>query len=146
MDTSTINSIMVLAIKAIEEPTYQDFRNKVARWYSSTYSVPLPDTDAIPDHELLKVYFEERYRELYDGDDAARRAYDETRLAVLNAFTGVAEANDTSDDEWQRQLEEEVKRQGLPKQAAPDPAQGPVPPPNLGFDIPDQGQVSVKNG
>jgi hypothetical protein len=142
MDPITFNSIRVLAIRAVEQPGYRDFIEKVQRWYSSRYHVALPDVEAVPETKLLRVYFEETYREMRDSqDEQERKWYEEVRRAVFDAFNGSDDANDASDDAWVADLERRAAEEKIKDKAVAEA----VAPPNLTDGIPEQGSVSVND-
>lgn len=96
-----------MAMKAVERPSYEDFLRRVQRWYSIKFTTPIREVRSMPDHEVLSEYYEETYRELYDGDDKAQAMYKEIRQEIV----GISEESVAEDDDWAKQLNEEVKAQ-----------------------------------
>lgn len=135
MDSKTLKAIQILAIKAIENPTYEDQFRFICRWFSKTFSIPLNKVDEYSEEEILQAWFEERFKDMLDsGDDEQRKAYEEIRQNIIYEEE-LKEAED-EDEEWvkemQRQVQEEQKNQE--SQSLPEEL-------NL-LDIPEQGDLS----
>lgn len=46
---------------------------QIFRWYSKTFHTPLADVDALPLHEVLEAWWEERYSDMSEEDLEAER-------------------------------------------------------------------------
>jgi hypothetical protein len=135
VDSKTLKAIQILAINAIENPSYEDQFRFICRWFSKTFSIPLNKVDEFLEEEILQAWFEERFKEMLDsGDDEQRKAYEEIRQNIL--YEEELKTAEDEDEEWvkemQRQVEEDQKKQQ--SQSLPEEL-------NL-LDIPEQGDLS----
>lgn len=138
MDEKTLKAIQILALKSVEEPSYEDQYRYICRWYSKTFHVPITEVNNFPEEEILKIWFEERFRELVTSDDEEqRKIYEETRNSLLYEEELADAEND--DDKWvnemQKEIEESQKNKEL--QDLPDNLEEL----NL-MDIPEKGDIS----
>jgi hypothetical protein len=102
VDSNDLKLVQVLALRAVEEPTYEDFIRRVQRWYSKNFHVSLNEVEHISDQELLRVYLEEQYLELYESDDDKKyQRYQDIRTNILNSFDDTLNQAESEDDDWE---------------------------------------------
>lgn len=53
-----LDSIQVLALKALDDPDWNAFYREVSRWYSRTFATPLHEVSSLPVVEVLTHYYE----------------------------------------------------------------------------------------
>lgn len=110
MDDELIKSIKVLALKAVEHPTFDDTMRHLARWYSETYHYPLPEAYKLPDEELLRTWFEVKYRGLREShDEKELEEYDQTKDALL--YEHEVETTELEDEDWAKEMIETIKKE-----------------------------------
>lgn len=110
MDEQELRSIQVLALRAVEEPSYEDIYERICRWYSRSFSTPLAEVREMAEADVLRVYFEEQYLEAYTStDEKDAKRYDDIRDRLLADPDDVA-ASEMDDEAWVRQMAEEVKK------------------------------------
>lgn len=135
MDSKTLKAIQILAINAIENPTYEDQFRYVCRWFSKTYSIPLNQVDQYSEEEILQAWFEDRFKEMLEsGDDEQRKAYEELRQNLIYEEE-LKEAED-EDEEWVKEMQQQVKEEQKSQESQNLPEEL-----NL-LDIPEQGDLS----
>jgi hypothetical protein len=144
MDANTLKAIQVLALRSVEDPTFEDFFERVCRWYSKSFSVPLPDVESIPDEKILRAYFEEHYYELATSDsDEDFAKYKKLRETVLGLFDGsldeVEEVKEKEDDEWAKQIEEDLRKEIAAQKAAQEQSERNLN--DIPNDLPESGSV-----
>ena len=146
MDARTFRAIQLLALQAVEDPTYENFYDRVCRWYSQTYATPLREVSGMPDEEVLRVYFEETFREQYSSsDEHVAKQYDDMRVTLLYE----SDENEAAADEaWEEQMLKDLAEQSkgpspkgkVPAPSAQEIAEALASAPNL---IPDSSNVFV---
>lgn len=57
-------AIRLLAMRSVIRPSQADLVDRIYRWYSRTYFTPLEAAYEIPQEEVLRIYFEDRYLEM----------------------------------------------------------------------------------
>lgn len=135
MDSKTLKAIQILAIKAVENPTYEDQFRFICRWFSKTYSVPLNNVNEYSEEEILQVWFEERFKEMLESEDnQQRKMYEEIRQDVL--YENEIKEVEDDDEEWVNEMRTQIEKkqkteefQNLPEEL------------NL-LNIPEQGDLS----
>lgn len=138
MDEKTLKALQILALKSIELPSYEDQYRYISRWYSKTFHVPITEVNNFSEEEILKAWFEEKFRDLASSEDEEqRKLYEETRNSILYEEE-LAEA-DKEDDEWVKEMEKEAGEDGKNKelQGLPNDFKEL----NL-MDIPEKGDIS----
>lgn len=105
MDSNTLKILQVLAIKATEDPSFEDFIEKVQRWYSKTFSTPLTEVEGMSDEKLVETYLKEKYLDLYDSSDEKEyQRYLDIRELIVSSFDEVeAEQVEAEDEDWAAQ-------------------------------------------
>jgi hypothetical protein len=86
MDIETLRRLQILALKAVEQPSWEDFYRKICRWYSKTFYTPLPQVLEMSELEVLRTYYEEKYDEIYqvkDKDNITKDMYEQMRNSIL---------------------------------------------------------------
>ena len=108
MDAQTFKSIQILAVNSIENPTYEDQFRFVCRWFSKTYSVPLNKVDEYTEEEILRAWFEEKFKEMLEsGDDSQRKYYEEMRQNII--YEEELKGADKEDEDWVEEMQNQVK-------------------------------------
>jgi len=90
MDAETLQKLQILALKAVEQPSWDDFYRKICRWYSKTFHTPLPQVLEMSEMEVLRTYYEEKYDEIYqikDKDNITKNMYEQLRQSILYGDT-----------------------------------------------------------
>ena len=110
IDAKLLNSIQVLALKAIEDPDTEDVYRQICRWYSREFSTPLTIVEDMDPIYVLRHYFEIRYRDLRNGSDNEYREYEKIKLELI--FPDMVMTEEKKTDDWIKQLEEETRKVG----------------------------------
>lgn len=114
MTDRQFKAIALLAFRAAESPSYEDFIRKVHRWFSRSFSVPLPEAEGMADEYLLRHYFEDIYCTMADSTtDEAHKEWTDTRGRLLKAFDppkAPTEADMDDDEYWEKALADEFER------------------------------------
>ena len=127
MDHESLKALQVIALKAVEDPTYQDFYDRICRWYSKTFSTPLAEVRQLADTEVLSTYFKETYYELaMDDSDDSLKKYQELRDSVLNVYDGTEIQKELQDDDWAAQVAEELEAEHAKEVALESATNAPV--------------------
>lgn len=102
-----LENIRVLALAAVEKPNYDYLIRKIQRVFSTTFYVPLPDTE-----DLDVGYMAQHiYENLYENMTVQERA---KAAEVLLKFEEMIEEEDDradEDDVWAAQIEEELRKE-----------------------------------
>jgi hypothetical protein len=107
IDAKHIRNIQILAIKAVEQPTFDDWYRKVCRWYSVKFSTALPDVSSIPANDVLQAYYEELFDAMYSSvDEEVKQRYAEVRKVILEP--AAAQDEEQSDEDWEKEMLEEI--------------------------------------
>lgn len=61
-------AIRLLAMRSAIKPSQADLVDRIYRWYSRTYFTPLEQAYEIPQEEVLRIYFEDRYLEMRESE------------------------------------------------------------------------------
>lgn len=61
-------AIRLLAMRSVLRPNQQDLVDRIYRWYSRTYYTPLEQAYEIPQEELLRIYFEDKYLDMREQE------------------------------------------------------------------------------
>lgn len=107
MKQSVLKALQLLAFKAIEEPTWDDFYRGVCRWYSKTFHTPLHEVDKLPKVRVMREWYEDHYQELFNSDDEKKvDRYHELKEQLL--YEEELAQRELEDAEWEEQMAEEV--------------------------------------
>lgn len=138
MDEKTLKAIQILALKSIEAPSYEDQYRYICRWYSKTFHIPITQIDNFSEEEILRAWFEERFRELATSEEAEqRKVYEETRNSII--YESELSEAENEDDEWVKEMEKEATEAQKNKELQDLPAE--FKELNL-MDIPEKGDIS----
>jgi hypothetical protein len=105
-------ALKCLSLKAVINPSYEDFLRSVHRYYSKTFSTPLTEVEKLPLDYVLRAYYEdifekmdedERYAEL----DILIETEEETK-ARLAKEKAVEEAGDKLFESLNKQVKESI--------------------------------------
>lgn len=136
MNNDLFKAAQIRALRAVENPTFEDTFKRIQRWYSTTYHVDITKIDTVPDEEILQAWFEERFRALKDSpDEKIQEEWTVLKRSIL--FEKEVQTVEDEDAEWERQMIEEIKAQN----AIQEPEK-PKESPNLISDTPDQMELS----
>lgn len=133
MDVELFKTLQILALKSVEAPTFDDFYNRVCRWYSREFHTPLPQVKEMAMEEVLSTYFEDNISSLKNSDDEeSKQKYENLRNEIL----GLADEQkkvEEEDDEWYAQELERIKEseKGSDKIKRPKDAKEAIENPNL---------------
>jgi hypothetical protein len=102
---------------AVKQPDGEAFMRRVKRYYSKTFSVPLPDVDDIPEEDVLVAFYEETFSEM--SEDDRDELLDEIMMTPEErvAREKAHEKMDERDEEFMKKLNEDIKsgkRRGPP--------------------------------
>ncbi|NBO99759.1 MAG: hypothetical protein EBU90_06485 [Proteobacteria bacterium] len=138
MDKKTLKAIQILALKSIEDPSYEDQYRHISRWFSKTFYIPLNQVDNFSEEEVLRAWFEEKLRDLSSSEDEEqRKIYEETRNSIL--YEDEIEEVENEDDKWVQEMEKEIKESQKNKELQDLPIS--TEELNL-MDIPEKGDIS----
>jgi hypothetical protein len=136
VDEKTLKSIQILALNAVENPTYEDQFRFICRWFSKTYSIPLNQVDQYSEEEILQIWFEDKLRDLLeDGGDEQRKAYEDARQNIL--YEEELQQAEDEDEEWVKEMKQQVELDNQKNQVSQEPTDEL----NL-LEIPEQGDLS----
>ena len=109
-----IHEIQILALASIEDPDWKAQYRKICRWYSKEFCTPLQTVELDLDHiHVLTHYYESSLGTLYDSqNEGSQERYEEIKDNIINGFPTEEEAEeaDQEDDDWARQLNEDIRR------------------------------------
>lgn len=109
--------MQILALKAVEEPTFEDLFRRIQRWYSRRYHVDITKINTIPDEEIWRTWFEEQFLEWKSHDNALmREKYQEFKQSILfekeyETFSAKVDAEEEAYLEQLRQEEQQKESQ-----------------------------------
>lgn len=111
MDNETFRATQILALQAVDSPTYDDFYRSCCRWFSEKFSTPLKEVEEYADLYVLRHYYESMYGEVKDATgDKAEENYELLKASILQTEVEQSVA-EMDDDAWARELNEEVAKQ-----------------------------------
>jgi hypothetical protein len=116
LDTQLLRCLQVLAIKAVEDPSYEEYRARIQRWYARNFHVSLSEVTDLSDEDLFKIYLEETYLAMYESeDDKEVQKYNQIRQAILAEFEDPQHQVQIveEDDDWARQENEKEQEKWL---------------------------------
>ena len=113
MNEKDFKAAQILALRSVEDPTFEDTFRRIQRWYSNQFHIPLDRIDTVPDEEIVRAWFEDRFTIMKNSpDEKVRGEYEMLKDSILFEKDEQAEASE--DDEWEKQMLEEIKKeQGL---------------------------------
>ena len=104
--------ICILAFRDAQEDYLEAYIKKLQRWYSTTFSTPLPQVEEMSDHYLVRVFFDQLYYDLFHNNDGSPEDT-EKRISEIRAGLLKTDEDEQSveqqDDEWVKQMEVEVR-------------------------------------
>lgn len=116
MDEKTLKAIQILALKSVEAPSYEDQYRYISRWFSKTFHIPITEVNNFSEEEILKTWFEEKFRELATSEEEEqRKIYEETRNSIIyeNEITEAEKEDEAWVKEMQKEAEESEKNKEL---------------------------------
>lgn len=136
MDEKSFKASQVLALRAVEDPTFDDMFERIQHWYSSQYHIPIDRIETIPDEQIVKAWFVDRLTSMKNSsDEKIQHDYQTLKNSILFDEDQVgAEAEDV---QWEEQMTNEIKRE----QGIVEPA-GNTQEPNLYKDLSNNGRIS----
>jgi hypothetical protein len=109
MDAKTIKNLKILAVRDTINPSYESQYRSICRWFSTTFSVPLPEVEAMPDEYVLRHYYEHIYGELYASEN--KNEFIKIAYTLLPGAEAEIEEIAEEDDEWEKQMLEDLKKE-----------------------------------
>lgn len=106
--------IQILALKAVEDPSFEDIFRRIQRWYSHQYHVPINQIDSISDEELLQAWFEEQFLALKNNEnEALRQEYENLKKSIIfqEEYRSLLEQIEAEDEAFLEQLRKEQQDQ-----------------------------------
>lgn len=112
MDGSLLNWVRILALKSVEKPTYEELFDSICRNYSEKFHTPLHQVYDLDPVFVIKQFYASRLSDLYfSHEEQDKLQYEKLREQILTKPNEVAKGEDSiDDDDWQKQLEEEIKQ------------------------------------
>ena len=109
IDGKLLTAIQILALKSVEEPTDEDIYLRICRWFSQTFSTPLPEVEALDPVYVLTHYFQDKFLTQSQGEEKDFMKYEDRKMQLL--FPEEYEKKKNKDDNWIKELEAEVASQ-----------------------------------
>ncbi len=114
MDRVSFRAIKILALKAADQPDWEDWYRRICRWYSREFSTPLPQVMQMAEQEILQTYFEDKYEQMAtSGDETVRKEYENLKETVgLDEVQVVDQEQEEQDQEdaWAQEMIDQVKK------------------------------------
>jgi vacuolar-type H+-ATPase subunit I/STV1 len=107
MDAEQFKAIQVLAMDAVVNPTYDSFYRNVCRWFSEKFNTPLMDVEDMAPEYVFQHYWEDQFQAIKMGESGDQKL-EEIKAEILATEEEIKEA-EAGEDDWIRQLEQEVK-------------------------------------
>lgn len=110
-------AIRIRALYSVTGPTTRDYTLRhIIRWYSKTFSTPVPQVETFPIEEILTAYYEE----MYEGMTEEALLEEKAELLMTDEERETVRLEDDEDDalSYEMEKEEEKKKQkatGFPK-------------------------------
>lgn len=127
-------AIRLLAMRATIKPSEHELMDRIYRWYSRTYFTPLTQAYDLPQEDILKIYFEDKYSEMNESELAQEKlelleTEEQKQQRIEKEEQQAYEA-----DEFARMVAEEEKTKAEQKELKPNHSLGqplaPSPPKN----------------
>jgi len=109
IDAELIRAIRILAVQSVEDASDEDVYAKVCRFYSKEFNTPLHMVEELDPIYVLTHFFQHRYEQLSNGEDNDKLRYEREKALLL--WPEDVEKRQRDDEEWVRQLEQEMLAQ-----------------------------------
>ena len=124
-DFELLKHIRTLSLNENNEKTFEAWYSNVCRWYSRTFSTPLPQVEEMAPETVLKTYFDDVYYKLVNSEDEKSSELLQKEIdSVLKSnikdedIEEMEDVAEKEDDEWYKQeletLEKKLKKSSNP--------------------------------
>ena len=109
-----IRDIQIMALAAVDDPSWTSQFRGICRWYSKEFSTPLHYVEEnLTQYHVLRHYYEDSFKKLSESqDDAQIERYEEIKNGIINPgeFEAEVSQREEEDDAWADQMIEDIKR------------------------------------
>jgi hypothetical protein len=125
IDAKYVKELQVLALQAVESPTWEDWYRRLCRWYSKEFSTPLAEVYGLAEEEVIRAYHEDQFFAMKQNTDT-----EDGQLKYKNLIDYVTRGDEiletealqeAQDDEWMRQELEKAAKEHAAALAAKSP-------------------------
>ena len=113
INAKSVKELQILALKAVEMPSWDDWYRRICRWYSKEFSTPIADVYGLAEEEVFQSYFEDQFYTMKQHtDDEGVEAYGNLKDSIINGdeVQAIEEQVEAEDDEWmQKELDKAAK-------------------------------------
>ena len=113
LNSKLVKELQILALMAIESPTWDDWYRRICRWYSKEFSTPLSEVQDLTEETVIREYFEDQFYNMkMRTDDEGIEAYKNLKDNIINEeeIQAAEEQVEAEDDNWmQKELEKAAK-------------------------------------
>ena len=115
MATLSLEKLHLIALAAVESPTWKDQYRSICRWYSKEFHTPLNVVEFELDQlYVLMHYYEDSFERLYKSDsEESQQRYEQIKQDALRSMMpeGELTQQEEEDDEWEAQMLKEIEEE-----------------------------------
>lgn len=125
MANISLEQLHLIALAAVEEPTWKDQYRGICRWYSREFHTPLKVVEEELDQlHVLMHYYEDSFEKLYRSDnEESRQKYEAIKEDALRSQMPEGELTqaEREDEEWEQQMLREIAEEEAKAKAQEKP-------------------------
>lgn len=113
-DFESLKYIRALSLNDNVEKTFDSWYGNVCRWYSRTFSTPLPQVEEMPPEKVLKTYYDDIYYRLVNSEDEKSSELLQKEIEMVVNYNKpdeeIEEIEAQAEEEDEKWYQEELKK------------------------------------